>query len=61
MGRRKDASSTHAMPTSEKKKRKASKEEPVQKMTKANDGLSGWEEVEAVDAARNDQGMYFSF
>ena len=61
MGRRKDASSTHAMPSSGKKKRKATKEEPVEKMTKANDGPSGWEEVEAVEAPRNDPGMYFIF
>lgn len=58
MGRRKDTSSTHAMPsTEEKKKRKAAQEEPAEKIKKANNGPSGWEEIEAVEAPHNDQGM----
>jgi hypothetical protein len=56
MGRRKDASSTHAMPSTEKKKRKAMQVEPVEKKAKANNGPSGWEEIEAVEAPRNVQG-----
>jgi hypothetical protein len=58
MGSRKDALSTHAVPSTEKKKRKTTQEKPAEKKAKVNVGPSGWEEIEAVEAPRNAQGMY---
>lgn len=55
MGRRKDTSGTNAMP--KEKKRKAVQQEPAEKTNKINNGPSGWEEIEAVEAPRHDQSM----
>jgi hypothetical protein len=57
MGRRKDAPSTHAMLGTEKKKRKVVNEDPAERTKKPDNGPSGWEEIEAVEAPRDDQGM----
>ena len=57
MGRRKDTLNTHADGHStEKKKRKVTQEEPAKKSPKVNNGPSGWEEIEAVEAPSNGPG-----
>jgi hypothetical protein len=49
------------MPSTEKKKRKAVQPEPAEKSKELNNGPSGWEEIEAVEAPRHDQSMCDSF
>ena len=54
MARRKAAEQAHAMPCTQKKKRKTLEEEPIEVKT----GPSGWEELEAVEAPKQEQGKF---
>ena len=60
MARQKVAEKTHAMPSTQKKKRKVIEEEPKEEPVKQNNGQSGWEELEAVDAPQQGNGKISS-
>lgn len=58
MARRKAAEQAHAMPSTQKKKRKTLEEEPREEPVEVKTGPSGWEELEAVEAPKQEQGKF---